>query len=66
MPTLGSALGVLDAIHRSVAALGRQEIATLTLTLGLLCFAVLATIVLLRTRAAPTGSRTRRATTPWK
>ncbi|HEY4981706.1 MAG TPA: PAS-domain containing protein [Pseudolabrys sp.] len=48
----GLALGVVDALHRAVTALGRQEIATLTLTLGLLCFAVLATIVLVRTRKA--------------
>jgi PAS domain-containing protein len=45
------AFGV-DAIQRAVAALGRQEIATLTLTLGLLCFAVLAAVVLVRTRKA--------------
>src|SRR5450830_49006 len=48
----GFALGVVDAIHRAVTALSRQEIATLPLTLGLLCFAVLATIVLMRTRKA--------------
>ncbi len=47
----GPALGVIDVVHRGIAAFGRQEIATLTLTLGLLCFAILATIVLVRTRA---------------
>ncbi len=56
-----AAFGVVDAVHRAVSALGRQEIATLTLILGLLCFAVLATIVLVRTRKAAdrieTGSR---------
>jgi signal transduction histidine kinase len=49
---VGSAFAITDAIHRAVGALARQEIATLTLTLGLLCFAVLATIALLRTRKA--------------
>jgi signal transduction histidine kinase len=48
----GFALGVVDAVHHAVTALNRQELATLTLTLGLLWFAVLATIVLMRTRKA--------------
>src|SRR5665647_939235 len=48
----GFALGVIDAVHDALAALGQQQIATLTLTLGLLCFAALATVVLLRTRKA--------------
>jgi len=48
----GFALGVFDAVQRVVTTLNRQEIATLTLTLGLLCFAMLATIVLVRTRKA--------------
>jgi signal transduction histidine kinase len=48
----GAALGVVDAIHGAVAALGQQEIATLTLTLGLIFFAVLAAIALVRTRKA--------------
>ncbi|HEY5215816.1 MAG TPA: PAS-domain containing protein [Pseudolabrys sp.] len=48
----GFALGVIDAVHGALAALGQEQIATLTLTLGLLCFAALATVVLLRTRKA--------------
>jgi signal transduction histidine kinase len=47
---LGS--GVLDAFSRAAAVFGGQGIATLTLTLGLLCFALLAIVVLLRTRKA--------------
>jgi signal transduction histidine kinase len=43
-------LAFVDAIHRAVTAVSREEVATLTLTLGLICFAVLATIVLMRTR----------------
>jgi signal transduction histidine kinase len=43
---VAAAYGLLDAI----TALGREQVATLTLTLGLLCFAVLAIMVLLRTR----------------
>ena len=46
------ASGVLDAVHSAAAMIGRQDIATLTLTLGLLCFALLAIVVLLRTRKA--------------
>jgi signal transduction histidine kinase len=46
----GLASGVLDAVQRAASVFGRQDIATLTLTIGLLCFAVLATIVLMRTR----------------
>src|SRR5471030_1012420 len=49
---LGNALGVVDAIRGAIAALGQQEIATLTLTLGLIFFAVLAAIALVRTRMA--------------
>ena len=43
-----------DASGRSgaVEAVGQQQVATLTLTLGLLIFAVLATLALLRTRRA--------------
>jgi signal transduction histidine kinase len=48
----GAASGVVDAVHRTATALGQHETATLTLTLGLLLFAVLATIVLVRTRRA--------------
>lgn len=54
-------MDVVDAIHRAAGALGSQEIATLSLTLGLLFFAVLAAIALVRTRKAAeraeTGSR---------
>ena len=46
----GLATGVFDAISRAAAAVGRQDIATLSLTLGLLCLALLAIVVLLRTR----------------
>ena len=48
----GVALGVVDALRHTSATLGRQQIATLTLFFGLLCFAVLATMVLIRTRKA--------------
>jgi signal transduction histidine kinase len=41
--------GLLDAT--AAAALSRQEITALTLTLGLLCFSVLTAILLVRTRA---------------
>jgi signal transduction histidine kinase len=49
---VSSALGVVDAIRGAFTALGQQEIATLTLTLGLIFFAVLAAIALVRTRKA--------------
>jgi signal transduction histidine kinase/membrane protein implicated in regulation of membrane protease activity len=49
---MSSALGIVDAIRDALAALGHQEIATLTLTLGLIFFAVLAAIALVRTRKA--------------
>src|ERR1700693_4982176 len=49
---VGAAFSLVDDIIRAVTVLSRQQVATLTLTLGLLCFAVLATIVLLRTRRA--------------
>jgi signal transduction histidine kinase len=54
MPASAHAIGAQDVLDASVsvfAALTRQEIATLTLTLGLLGFAVLTTILLLRARA---------------
>ncbi len=41
-----------DTLNRATAIFDRQEIATLTLLAGLLCFAVLATMVLIRTRRA--------------
>ncbi len=43
---------------RVVAAVGREQAAPVTLTLGLLCFAVLATIVLLRNRKLAAGKDT--------
>ena len=46
----GIAMDIVDTIDRAMAALGQQQVATLTLTLGLVIFAVLATIALLRTR----------------
>src|ERR1017187_10268782 len=42
-----AAFSLADDVLRAVTLLSRQQVATLTLTLGLLCFAVLATIVLL-------------------
>jgi signal transduction histidine kinase len=44
--------GVVDTVDHTIAALGQQQVANLTLTLGLLIFAVLATIALLRARKA--------------
>jgi signal transduction histidine kinase len=49
---VGAAFSLVDNMVRAGAAVGRQQLAMLTLTLGLICFAVLATIVLLRTRKA--------------
>ena len=49
---MANALGVVDAIHGAATALGHQEVATLSLTLGLIFFAVLAAIALVRTRMA--------------
>jgi signal transduction histidine kinase len=45
-----AALSAIDAMYGALDALGRQEIATLTLTLGLIVFAVLASIALMRRR----------------
>src|SRR5689334_2342557 len=45
-----------DAAASVFFSMSRQEVATLTLTLGLLCFAVLSAIVLVRTRAYATRS----------
>jgi len=44
------ALAQTNALQHATTLFGRQEFATLTLFAGLLCFAVLATIVLIRTR----------------
>jgi len=46
----GALRAVSDAVHGAAAALSRQDIAMLTLTAGLLVFAALAILVLLRTR----------------
>src|SRR6185312_3008085 len=42
---------LIDASSSLMASMTRQDVATLTLTLGLLCFSVVSTILLLRTRA---------------
>jgi signal transduction histidine kinase len=42
---------LIDAPLALAVSMSRQDVATLTLTIGLLCFAVLATIILMRTRA---------------
>ena len=47
-----AAQGAIDNIRDAITALGHQEIATLTLTLGLVFFAVLAAVALVRTRKA--------------
>ena len=49
---VGAAFSLVEDMIRAGAVDGRQQLATLTLTLVLICFAVLATIVLLRTRKA--------------
>jgi signal transduction histidine kinase len=57
----GGVIGALDTVGDVLAAIGQQQVAALTLTLGLVIFAVLATIALLRTRKtadhAEAGSR---------
>jgi signal transduction histidine kinase len=47
---VGPALAVIEPLHSLIGAFGRQEMATLTLTVGLGCFAVLSTIALMRSR----------------
>jgi signal transduction histidine kinase len=47
-----AAQGAIDNIRDAITALSHQEIATLTLTLGLVFFAVLAAVALVRTRKA--------------
>jgi len=49
-PAQAAPLHALDALAADVSARGQQQLATLTLTLGLLVFSVLAVVVLLRTR----------------
>ena len=51
---VGAAFSLVEDMIRGGAADGRQQLATLTLTLVLICFAVLATIALLRTRKSVT------------
>ncbi len=46
----GSALGVADAVQSAATAIAHYNTGALALTLGLVCFAVLATIALLRSR----------------
>jgi len=46
----GPLFAVARTIHELVGGIGQRELATLTLTLGLVCFAVYAVIVLVRTR----------------
>ena len=48
--SVGPALAVIEPLHSLIGAFGSQEMATLTLTLGLGCFAVLSTIALMRAR----------------
>src|SRR5512141_1218541 len=55
---VGADFSFVNAMIHAGAATGRQQLATLTLTLGLICFAVLATIVLLRTRKAAATKET--------
>ena len=50
--------GVADTIDTTITALGQPQLANLTLTLGLLIFAVLATIALLRTRKTADRAQT--------
>jgi len=50
----GTAQGLFDNILSTGAAVSRQQIAALTLTLALVCFAALAIIVLMRTRKTAT------------
>ena len=53
------------ACSTRIAIFDRQEIATLTLLAGLLCFAVLATVMLIRTRHAVRRSKPAGATTSY-
>ena len=49
---VAAALNLTDNIVSAVAAVSRQQVAAVTLTLGLVCFAMLAAIALLRARKA--------------
>jgi hypothetical protein len=57
-----SELSTFDAYVSALLALDRHEIAALTLTLGVLCFAVVTAILLVRTRSRLGNSRHRHAT----
>ena len=46
----GAAYGFVDAVQRTVATAGHANIASLTLTLSLVCFGLLASLALLRAR----------------
>ncbi len=46
----GSFSALFDSVYRAAAAMSRQEIVALTLTLGLLGFTVLATVMMMRAR----------------
>ncbi|HVV78087.1 MAG TPA: ATP-binding protein [Pseudolabrys sp.] len=50
-PARAEPQNLFDAPLSLIASMSRQDVATLTLTIGLICFAVLSTILLLRTRA---------------
>jgi signal transduction histidine kinase len=50
-PARADEVSVLDAAREALTGFSRQDIAALTLTLGLLCFAILTTVILVRTRA---------------
>ncbi|MDI1345056.1 MAG: two-component sensor histidine kinase, partial [Pseudolabrys sp.] len=47
---LGSSRAGAETLGRAIAIFDRQEVATLTLLAGVACFAVLTTVVLIRTR----------------
>ena len=48
----GPLASIFDSVPRLVSAVTRQEIATLSLTLGMVAFVLLSTVMLLRTRRA--------------
>ena len=48
--------GLIDASLSLIASMTRQDVATLTLTIGLLCFSVVSTILLIRTRTRATDA----------
>ena len=48
---LGASNAGAETLSRAIAIFDRQEVATLTLLAGVACFAVLTTVVLIRTRS---------------